>query len=373
VAVVVLAGCLADGPTDSTPAPLAALLPDDAAGGIADDTTLPTLGPAVDPWGDLTEKVLYDGSYEVRCLIAGGVQVDCSESATDLPRPHEPLIPEGTASLIVETDASGALKSGSYHFYFCNAWHNTSETCNQPDTGDVRHTWRVPVAPQDWDYDYRGRTTAIMGFHAAWDAASVNGLDGVIDVKITARRDPAWVPRAPVDAFAGTSGFVRLAQTNATWDFPAGDEAGVSPRVPDIPLAPIPPGTKRLVYGVTWVVDDCPAAPTYSCRPVPWLHRGDRYWTYHEFDGPENVLDETPHSMVLSFSVPDLVPDDGPLAAKGTTSLTPSLYRCSSVDGNGQSCWLGWWFPVRARVHVLAEAWNDDGDLKAFKARLGVA
>lgn len=378
--LVALAGCLGGGADDdaavpSGPALLESGPPGSGAHGLPTNAT--ALGPPIDPWGEETERVLFDGAVEdVRCVIAGtpgnpeAIDVACPFEGMLIPIGDAPFIPEGTGSLVVEADASSALKAGSYHYFLITQGRNTGTLWNEDRTPEPKHTWTVELTPADWDYEYRGVTVVETGFWASGEDG-LNVLDGDIRVTITAQRDPAWAPRVPVDEFAPggrhkvvAPGVVRLADANVTWAHQPGATLGFLGYPDDVPLAPIPAGTKQIAVGVTWTVRDC--APAHDCSPNPDLSRG---WNYSLGEEAERGATH----VVKLFEVPADFADDGPYAEEGSAAVGPFVWRCvRSVPLFG--CFASFYATgATVEARVVAEAWNGDGDLAAFKARLGVA
>jgi hypothetical protein len=345
----------------------------------ANVTPVPT-GPVVNPWGKgEAERTLFDGTLAgIQCIIAGTPEVPeqatASCSNTELSLGDAPFIPEGTKTLRIEADASAALKSGSYHAYLYTLARNTGDLANGERTPEAVHTWRFNLTPLDWDYEYRGLTTATLGFWSS--GAGLNVLDGDIRVKAVAERDPSWRPRVPVDEWRPggghhlvSDGVIQLANASATWRFQAGASyvAGTGGNWPDaIPLAAIPPGTRYVVMGLTWTVKDCPA--NHDCSPNPSIVRG-----WDSFSGKE--VERNGDHLIEVLEVPKDIPDDGPYARNGTATVDPFVWRClDSPVGTGFECFASYYAtPAAADVHVVAEAWKGDVDLAAFKARLGVA
>lgn len=386
---LVVAGCIGGG-TDDLPADDASLVgPVDGLDSKppVNTSALPTLGPAVDPWAaGETQRILFEGTVDTaRCEFAGTVPFASYEDrfGNELivgcawyELPVGTLIPEGTSVLRIEADATQALKSGGYLAYLYTANRDDYEKADGEPTTETVHTWRFELKPGDWDASSWKSSGAELGFYPHGNG--VNVLDGTIKTKVVAERDPNWTPLAPIDRFQTEGkakpqpGVVTLLDWSVAWEQSAGPRRMVNARWPDVPplARTVPFGTTTLVAAASWAeTTGCP--PTLTCEGLIDLYSAGSYW-----DGYVRApADKGDRYAIWTYGVPDEAGADSIYSNQTTTAVAfgfftnPGHYQ-QCYDYLTQVCWPP--TDVTTKVHLIVEAWKDEADLAAVKARLGM-
>lgn len=339
--------------------------------------TLPTLGPAVDPWlpGEV-ERVLFDETVEAGECYLGATAFELLYAylmggCAFVELPAGTLIPEGTGALHMEVDASGAQRQGEYLGFLYTSVRQSPEEANGGGTSEAKHTWDFPLVPDEWDTPTRERSLSLMGL---WTANSV--LQGPVAIRVVAERDPAWIPAAPLDHWAMAEahafpqpGVITLADETIAWQQPGRVSTWGWPSPPVLEDR-VPPATRTLVVAASW---SAPAGclPIETCELLVDLVSGNAYW-----NGYRRVADErAPTHAIYLFSVPEEVEADPDFRTVTATRPHLGFYThqdqyATCDDGLGFYCLPA--ADVASDVRFLVEAWRDPVDLSAVKVRLGV-
>jgi len=347
----------------------------------------PTLGDAIDPWeeGEL-ERVLFEGTVEAGDCYPGAIAGEAvfyqyfMGGCALITLPDGALIPEGSAALRIEADATQALKSGSYISFLYTAERDLSEEANGEESDVPVHTWRYPLVPSEWDPSFRPDSYASLGF---WTGADFGDPDppilmGPIATRVVAERDPAWNATPPLDHWSMLDmhrfpqpGVITIYdKLHAGWRQPANSlaTAGLDQRAPNqLPEDRIPLGTTKVVVGATWgEIKGC--APTMECSLRVFV--GTPMGSY---DGlGSHPPEELGQSHVISvFSVPDEIEPMPDHTDHPSMGLKPFFVnQCPPpADTNVPDC-TRTATETTGDVRVLVEAWRDEVDLAAFTNRL---
>lgn len=383
VVVLLLAGCVAReepaAPAEAADAPVV-FVEDYALG----NETIPreelanaTLGAehVHDAWGEAEQLVLLDetiaaGECEgtMDAIFYAGVTTFNGEGpaygCARLALPEGVVVPEGTGELVIEIDATDAMKSGGMELQFRNkAREERLEASSEPT-----HTWTIPLTQADWDIAHAAATTFVMYVGAVGNGAV---FQGNVAARVVAMKQPGWEPVlavAHVDHWALPSihdfaapGVMRLGdfEVSVTNVDPARlteEEEHDGEPLTDI----VAPGAKRLTLVVDTVSTDC--APVLTCWMVPILHVGG-----YARDRIGNLTYEEGQRRVYSWSVPDEVPEDSVYAEASTTMVEPRITACTP-DG---TCDVASIASTSITARVQAFAWNRDVDLDQLTALAG--
>lgn len=375
--VLALAGCIGeDGADGAGPAD-----GDDAELPAASNATAAPLLEVEDAFGDETELVLLDDTVTVgHCYgtvnqplitaseaLSGNVMVGCAEIVL----PEGATIPPGTARLRIEADATQALRSGSYFPCLYTSARTTPAEANGEPSSDPVNTWTFELVPGEWDAPSAQRTAAWMCYWTGGGA--INHLEGPIQTRVVAERDPSWEPEPVADPWTDQEGNnVRshvLQDEDLTWTHQgtwlAGNFMGDGYWA-RLPLAaPIPVGTEHLTVAVSWSIGDCIDAE--GCG-IEYALGGPR--TYHWIRGEEG--DEGVASMV--FAREDFEPDN-PYGEESAwfTDVWPVACDAATPSAAG-AFWGGCLSPMHDAafdVRVRVEAWREPPDVGLLTERLG--
>ena len=233
------------------------------------------------------------------------------------------------------------------------------------------------MTPEDWDPAPFEKGTFGLGIWATGSEplplVDVDVLHGPVKVKVVAERDPTWVPRAPLDHWSLPSrhempqaGVITVLNVSTTWQqTPSVFGTGLGARsVPPSFTDRVPLGTSAVVLGFAWTpVEGCPAP--VECRLWSNANQGRRFVSGFG----DAIVERGERHLVVVWPAPDVIrpePDYGP--ANQTTLIPYVTMMCP----DGSTCGFP---PVATSTDVTfrAEAWRNEVDLAAFKARLGVA
>lgn len=385
--LLLLAGCTGGTELDSDPGNA----PDVGIPATPDvlNSTLPLLGPAVDLWGEATERILFEGivavgecyGWDGQASVTAGQLLDGQQATfgcAHFELPEGTLVPEGTKSIRFEADASGAQYAGKWYAVVVTYGmirYGDGHMDGEGTTG-ATHTWRFELKPKDWDLAQHAASHYVFGYWTYGDAADV--LYGPVKTKIVAERDPKWEPVAPLDhfqlpdqhKFVGEGVFNSL-DTNITWREPAETEVGAkwpdSPRVKDV----IPLGTKQVSVVLQWGrIEGCPT--TFECWTSAVIQSGNR-WAKNQIEAqvrPDGGW------KVYVYDVPDMVAEDGPYVKESMAQIHPFFYQCDPAvcitDTAGAAWPVAYLQPRQTELRVVVDVWHGDVDVAALKARLGL-
>jgi hypothetical protein len=330
-----------------------------------------------DPWApNETARLLFEGSVQTEeCLSSpeGVVLEALGSTAYGCARvvlPPGMRIPYGTGTLQIEADATKALQRGAWRAEVYTMGRNTPTKARTPDTSEPVRSWEIPLSDRDWDPQTIPDSIARIEFWAANEQGRVSTLDGEIAARLTAVRDPGWVPRPLIDPWNATAdhampqpGVITLLDATLPWDQPATHNRIAGPRLTDT----VPSGTAFVVVGITWeAFADCPTLPGLECRIVADLTSdgADLHWSTsrperHFFDRATIQVWPAPTSVVWD-------PED---ETESLTSVESEvLYMCAAITSCG-----GPPQPEQTEATFLVEAWNGPVDLAAFRERLAEA
>lgn len=329
-----------------------------------------------DAWGDAEQLVLLDetlaaGDCEgamdaafyagVTTFNGEGPAYGCARVAL----PEGVVVPEGTGELVIEVDASDAMKAGGMEFQFRNkAREERLESTTEP-----QHTWSIPLAQEDWDIAHAAATTFVMYVGAVGNGAV---FQGSVATRVVALKQPGWEPIpaiAHVDHWALPSlhdfaapGVMRLGdvEVSVTNIDPARITGGAEEHG-GVPFADIvAPGAKELTLVVDTISTDCP--PVLTCWMVPILHVGG-----YARDRIGNVTFEDGQRRVYSWRVPDEVPEDSVYGNVSTTMIEPRITACTP-DG---TCDLASIASTSITARVQTFSWKDAADVALLTTLAG--
>lgn len=385
-AALVLSGCLGGGTEDlSTQATVP--VGGDGGTGLGNNTTIPYLFPAIDPWADEVEKILFDGNVQPNTCFTqqeqltatalraatGNVWYGCyAQLLAD-----GQVVVEGTKRLKIEADAGQSLKTGQYiawlftyggneeaapPFYFYESKPSSTPTA----------TFEFDLKAHDWDPQGRTKSGLMFGFFPG----GTNGvLEGPIKAKLTIAKDPKFEPKPVLDEwkmkdkhkFAGPNAIVVMDST-LEWKQPSevsqasGALLPAGPKLTDV----IPAGTRQVVLVMKWEEPSgCPAL--HDCRMFVTLRSGGHLLDV--YGGPRYEYSRL--HRVVTYDVPDHAGEDGPYVTQSSTKVVPTMLAC--FFANDQDCDDAPTTEISAKARFVMEAWNTDADLREVRQRYGIA
>lgn len=322
-----------------------------------------------DLWMGKEELVLLDATAEAG-LCEGPVDAaaylfvhalgdqEAAYGCVRLSLPNGTVVPEGTAELAIEIDATQALKSGSLALQ----WRNKAREVDEETTTEPKHAWTVPLTPEDWDLPHATATTFVIYVASRGPAGA---FEGPVSVRVVAQRIPDWEPvlavahvdhwKLPALHDLPAEGVMRLydGQAGVTNVDPALFLGGEGP-APVVLSDIVPPGTAYLTILADETGSDC--APVLHCWLVPELNVGG-YW---RTAFGEILLDEGGR-RVYQWAVPEVVPEDSVYANVSTTTINPRIDACGP-DGEA-TCGLASIASTSASARLLVLAWQGEPDL----------
>ena len=278
--------------------------------------------------------------------------------------PEGVLVPEGTGTLLVEIDATEALRSGALEFQ----WRNRAREGVGEATTEPKHAWSVDLTSADWDVPHAPATTFVLYVASR---GPVGAFDGPVHLRVTAQRAPGWEPvlavahvdhwKLPALHDFAAPGVMRLldAEASVTNVDPA-RFTGAAPEHEGLPLADIlAPGATHLAIVVDTLASDC--APVLTCWFFPLLHVGG-----HDRDRPGTLVLEEGARRVYLWKVPDEVPHDSVYQETSTTAVEPRIDAC--VTGQPDTCGFASVLSGSTTARLQAFAWQGEVDLALLKA-----
>lgn len=291
------------------------------------------------------------------------------------------IVPEGTARIYVDIDASQALPEGGMRLSYGNEMKRFTEL---EGSSEPIHSWTIEMEPVEWDLPH---STETAWFFFLQPSGQVAILDGNIKVVITAERQEDWKPilgsahadHWDLEEMNGTHAFIgphviRSLDTNVSVVYPSfaeriQDRDGQEP----FPLDDIiPPGTTQVTLAVQWqAVDGCP--PSHGCWVVGWLapsNGGGRGfssesveigadWAIYVYDVPEPMAPDSTYAETSVYTIRAFVR----ACPNGEAQETP-LPFFNGCMGEAVAT-------MTADTRFEVESWKDGADLQALKTRLG--
>jgi len=394
----VLAGCV-----DDEPKPNDVVDPGPADDDGAGNTTLPY---GVDPntandtelegahlhdeWGDATELLLADMTVgtadcsenplmEVFLIGSGAfrdqsVQKGCAMFGLDADR----LVPEGTAELTVEIDATNALQEGGMQLYYGNDEKRTTEL---EATTDPVFTWTIEMTPLEWDLPHSGETAWYFFLRPSGQIAI---LDGTMEVQIIAERLEVWSPvlgSAHVDHWAADAAHdfiaadvMRSLDTNVTVEYVSfADRVTGAEGSEPVPLDDIvAPGTAQVTLAVQWdPVQGCP--PGHGCWVVAYMQSSGGGRGFGWGDPVESGADWA----IYVYDVPEPLAPDSTYATASTHRVNAFVRACPNGEVQEtpvpffNGCMGEAVSSMSSDVRFEVESWKNGARVDELKTRLG--
>ncbi len=393
------AGCFEDSDPQAPPEPDPVVA--DGTGALGYDVDPETANETMlegahihDEWGGTKEMVLMDetvstadcgdGNPFTTLFITGAgivfdraVHMGCAQFQFGEGR----IVPEGTASLRIEVDATDALKQGVLELAYRSP-ENDFDGAGKSD-GPV-FMWRIEMVATEWDLPHSTQTEWGFFLQPSGDVAV---LDGDIKVFIAAERVEDWTPilgSAHIDHWAPDAAHdfvaedaMRVLDVNTTVQMPSFADRlqGDRDDFDSIPLQDIvAPGSVQLTLVVWWTdMRNCPAQ--HECWIVPFINAGDRgrgAWL--------DPVESTPEWAIYVYDIPEPLTPDSTYANNSTYSVSAFVRSCipgmEDIDmpfGGFRPCFGEAVASMEADTWFYAETWKGPARLDELKARVGLA
>lgn len=376
-----LSGCLGGAAEERTGQTAVAAGPDASVETTPLETGPPIVAPSVDLWEGRTEILLFDDVLDVKecygaenqfwitfynLVYAQRARFGCAEGTL----PEGVILPEGTASLVVEADASGAHRVGKWFTY---AWTYGGNWYDGEETSGAEGRWSLAVTPGDWDLPMYRESALWFG---VWPGrGGADALYGPVELRITAVRDPAWTPLPTLDHWKmpdrhamPQDGVITVLDASLRWKQPSHRDCFDGCEWPETPAPTdvIPGGTKQLALVLAWDrMEGCPSEG--ACGFGASVHAGR--WT-GTWDADATVERGDGHVIAI-FDVPADARVDGPYVERSGASVEAWLAAPETVCDATGVCMEDQAYA--ADLRVVVEAWDHPVDIAALKARMGIA
>lgn len=259
-----------------------------------------------DYWpGNSTERILMDETVQTNTLFSAFYTAfspffqdpKTGVGVVWFSLPNGSFVPVGTGKLVVEVDATGALKNGQMALRYSAA---DSAEFTRMDPQGAQATWNMEVQPTMTDPPHAKSTRWEFILEADGPGAV---LDGEINVKITAvktRELKTW-PAHPDFWNQGELTQKHLANINGTYDklgtfatrLAEGEEDQSAIRMPEGTL--VPPETKVLLVKLWYTRDQQPK--NNANADVNLRVKEGSSSSYYAWQGDNRVKDEEGHTM----------------------------------------------------------------------------
>lgn len=344
-----------------------------------------------DEWGESTAMMLADTSVRTAdCsenpmmdlfILGSGLfsQQEVHKGCARFTFDSGMIVPEGTARLTIDVDASEALPQGGMELLYGNG---QKRAVALEESTEAVYTWTIEMEATEWDLPH---STETDWWFFLRPSGTVAILDGTIDVIVVAERMDDWEPilgSEHIDHWTQTDqhdfiapGVLRALDTNTTVHYPSfADRITGAEAFAPIPLDDIiPPETKQVTLAVKWgSVDACPAA--HECWIVSFLApaNGGRWF----------LIDPSAEGAdwaIYTYDVPEPMAPDSTYAEESVYSIRAFVRACP----NGESQQTGVFFfngcmgeavaSMSAETRFEVVAWKDGADVGAVKTRLGLS